>query len=173
MTVVIYRSKYGATKNYAQWIAEELGCECVEAKYFSARDFSKYETVIYGAGLYGNSIAGISLLTKNMDLLEGKKIIVFSTAVTPPDCREYYDGMVLDRSIPMELRGEIKVYNFLGKMILKEMSLPHRAAILSLKKVMGAKKNRTELEQMLYELCSCEGDFCDRASIAELVEYAR
>ena len=29
-TIVVYKSKYGSTKAYAQWIAEELGCEAVE-----------------------------------------------------------------------------------------------------------------------------------------------
>jgi len=31
-TIVIYRSKYGSTKQYAEWIAEELGCEARDAK---------------------------------------------------------------------------------------------------------------------------------------------
>ena len=30
--IVIYKSKYGSTKAYAQWIAEELNCEAVDAK---------------------------------------------------------------------------------------------------------------------------------------------
>lgn len=25
--IVLYKSKYGATKKYAEWIAEELNCE--------------------------------------------------------------------------------------------------------------------------------------------------
>ena len=31
-TIVIYKTKYGGTKKYAEWIAEELGCDTVDAK---------------------------------------------------------------------------------------------------------------------------------------------
>ena len=50
-TVVIYESKYGSTKSYAQWIAEELSCPLFERKKFNPKDFEKYEVIIYGGGL--------------------------------------------------------------------------------------------------------------------------
>ena len=31
-TIVIYKTKYGSTKTYADWIAQELGCDAVDAK---------------------------------------------------------------------------------------------------------------------------------------------
>ena len=30
--IVLYQSKYGATRKYAEWIAEALGCSAVETK---------------------------------------------------------------------------------------------------------------------------------------------
>ncbi|MEE1351031.1 MAG: flavodoxin domain-containing protein [Clostridia bacterium] len=30
--IVIYKSKYGSTKQYAEWIADELNCLAVDAK---------------------------------------------------------------------------------------------------------------------------------------------
>lgn len=30
--VILYQSKYGATKKYADWISEETGFECIETK---------------------------------------------------------------------------------------------------------------------------------------------
>ena len=172
-TVVLYRSKYGSTKQYAEWIAEDLNCDCINADNFKVSDFDKYDTVIYGGGLYAESISGISLITKNMDKLEGKKIIVYSTGITPLDCREYYDKMVIERSFKFDITGKIKVYNFLGKMILEELFVPHRLAIKSLKKLMSSKENPTEMEKLLVELCDANGDFTDRAAIKDLVEYAK
>lgn len=31
-TVVLYQSKYGTTKKYAEWLAEELSCDLIETK---------------------------------------------------------------------------------------------------------------------------------------------
>ena len=33
--IVVYKTKYGSTKTYAEWIAEELGCDAVDAKKVS------------------------------------------------------------------------------------------------------------------------------------------
>ncbi len=169
--VVIYKSKYGSTKEYARWIAEELGCPIFEAKSISKDDLVNYDTIIYGGGLYAEIINGVSLITKNFDKLKNKKIAVFSTGITPLDCRGYYDKMVVEKNFKPEMCDTIKIFNFMGKMILDELSLPHRTAIKALKKLMGGKENPTEMEKLLVELCDKDGDFTDKSAIRDLIEY--
>lgn len=170
-TVVIYKSKYGSTKQYAEWIAQELGCECFDAKDVKADDLEKYDCIVYGGGLYAEVINGVSLITKNIDLLKGKKIAVFSTGITPLDCREYYDKMVIEKNFKGGLPENIKVFNYLGKMVISELTLVHRTALKTLKKVMSGKENPTEMERMLVDLCDADGDFSDKEQISELVFY--
>lgn len=171
--VVLYRSKYGATKTYAEWIGSELGCEALDAKSVKIDDILKYDTIIYGGGLYAETINGVILLTKNMDKLKDKKLIVYTTGITPLNCREYYDKLVLDKNFTSEMLEQIKVYNFMGKMILDELSFVHRSALKTLKQLMQGKKNPTEMEKLLIELCDANGDFTDKAAIKDLVEYAK
>ena len=171
--IVVYKSKYGSTKAYAEWIAEELGCEAVDAKSVKADDLTVYDAIVYGGGLYAEIISGVSLITKNLSKLEGKKIAVYSTGITPLDCREYYDKLVIEKNFKPEMLSEIKVYNFLGKMVIDELSLPHRTALKTLKKIMSGKENPTPMEKMLIDLCDASGDFSDRAAIAELVNYIK
>ncbi|MBR3932767.1 MAG: flavodoxin [Clostridia bacterium] len=171
--IVVYKSKYGSTKTYAQWIAKELGCDAKDAKEINSDALQDYDTIIYGGGLYAEVIAGVSLVTKNIDKLTGKKIIVFSTGLTPQDCREYYDKMVWEKNFKPEVRDKVKMFNFPGKMIVSELSLVHRTAIKTLKKIMSGKKNPTEMEKLLIDLCDADGDFSDKSLITELVEYAK
>ncbi|MBR4110524.1 MAG: flavodoxin domain-containing protein [Clostridia bacterium] len=172
-TVVVYKSKYGSTKQYAEWIAEELGCEALDAKKVKIDDLEKYDTIVYGGGLYAEVINGVILLTKNMDKLEGKKLIVYSTGITPLKYSEYYDKLVIEKNFKPEMLEKIKVYNFLGKMILDELTIVHRTALKTLKKIMQGKENPTEMEKLLVELCDANGDFSDREAIKDLVEYAK
>ncbi len=95
--IVIYKSRYGSSKTYAEWIAEELGCRAVDVKGLKVSELLKYDTVIFGGGLYAEMIAGIHFVTKNFEKLSEKKIIVFSTGITPLKYREYYDKMVLEK----------------------------------------------------------------------------
>ncbi len=171
--IVLYKSKYGSTKQYATWIAEALGCRAVDAKEVSIQDIEAYDTIVYGGGLYAEVIAGLTLITKNMEKLKDKKIAVFSTGITPVDCRDYYDRLVLEKNFKNGVPKNVKVFNFLGKMILSELSLPHRTAIKALKKLMGGKENPTEMEKLLVKLCDADGDFTDKAAIVPLVNYVK
>ena len=172
-SIVVYKSKYGSTKNYAEWIAQELSCEAVNAKKVNADDLTKYDTIIYGGGLYAEVINGVSLITKNIDKFKNKKIIVYSTGITPLNYREYYDKLVIEKNFKPEMLSKIKIYNFLGKMVLNELSFAHRTALKSLKKIMSSKENPTEMEKLLVELCDADGDFTDRNAIDELLNYAK
>lgn len=171
--IVIYKTKYGSTRTYAQWISEELNCPMVDAKTISVNDLTEYDTIIYGGGLYAEVINGVSLITKNFNALKEKKLVVFTTGITPLDCRDYYDKMVIEKNFNSEMSSEIKVYNFLGKMIIEELSLVHRTALKTLKKIMQSKENPTYMEKLLVELCDADGDFTDKNAITELLEYVR
>ncbi len=168
-TIVIYKSKYGSTKKYAEWISEEISCPLREAKEVYLKDLEQYDVIIYGGGLYAEVINGVSLITKNFEKLKDKKIIVFSTGITPLDCKEYYDKLVVEKNFKPYMLEKIKVYNFLGKMVLSELSVPHRTALKALKKIMSSKEKPTEMEKLLIELCDADGDFSDRKSISELI----
>lgn len=167
--IVIYKTKYGSTKTYAQWIAEELGCDAVDAKSVKAEDLTEYDTIIYGGGLYAEVINGVVLITKNFDKLSDKRIFIYTTGITPIQYREYYDKLVLEKNFKPHMLEKIRVYNFLGKMITEELSLVHRTALKSLKKLMSGKENPTEMEQLLVKLCDTSEDFTDKSAIADLI----
>ena len=171
--IVIYKSKYGSTKKYAEWISEALSCDIAEVKSVKVNDLTQYDTIIYGGGLYAEVIAGVTLITKNFSKLRDKKLIVYTTGITPLDCREYYDTYVIKKNFKEHMLERIRVYNFLGRMVLDELSVPHRAALKMLKKIMSEKENPTEMEKMLITLCDADGDFTDRDALFELLEYAK
>lgn len=171
--IVIYKSKYGSTRDYANWIAEALCCKAVDAKSVKASELEDYDTIIYGGGLYAEVIAGVTLITKNFDKLKDKKLIVYTTGITPLTCRDYYDKMVIEKNFKPNMLSNIKVYNFMGKMVVDELSLVHKGAIKTLKKIMSSKENPTEMEKLLIDLCDADGDFTDKEAIKGLLEYAK
>ena len=171
--IVLYRSKYGSTKNYAQWIAEELDCEAKDAKGLTVDYLKDFDTIIYGGGLYAEIIAGVSLITKNIEKLKDKKLIVFTTGITPLDCREYYDDMVFEKNFKGDIKDKVKVFNYPGKMLNSELSVVHKTALKSLKAIMSKKESPTEMEKLLIDLCDFDADLSRRRLIKELVEYAK
>lgn len=171
--IVVYKTKYGSTKTYAQWIGEELDCKVADAKEIKIDELEKCDTIIYGGGLYAEIINGVSLITKNMDRLKNKKIAVYTTGITPLDCRDYYDKIVIEKNFKNGVAEGIKIFNFTGKMVMSELSAVHKGALKTLKKIMSSKKDPTEMERLLVKLCDADGDFSDRAQIVSLIKYIR
>ena len=172
-TVVVYKSKYGATKKYAEWISDELNCDLFDIKDVTIDFLSRYDVIIYGGGLYAEVINGLYNITKKLDILKDKKIIVFTTGITPLDIRDYYDKLVYEKNFKTEEAKKIKVYNYLGKMILDELSPVHRTALKGLKKIMSMKENPSDMEKLLIKLCDADGDFSDKNEIYDLIKYAK
>ena len=97
--IILYSSKYGATKRYAEWLADDTGFDCVETKNAKIGDVCTYDTIILGGGLFASRVAGISFLKKNIDKLSGKKIIVFCDGVSP------YDEHYISQLVELNMKG--------------------------------------------------------------------
>ena len=105
--------------------------------------------------------------------MKNKKIAVYTTGITPIDCRDYYDRMVIEKNFKPEMLSRVRVFNFLGKMVLDELSLVHRTALKTLKKIMSSKENPSEMEKLLVDLCDADGDFTDKSAIKDLIKYVQ
>lgn len=80
---VVYKSKTGFAKKYAEWISEELGADIFEANKINITKLEKYDGIVYGGSLHAVGIIGVKLITENMDRLKGKKLAVFATGASP------------------------------------------------------------------------------------------
>ena len=81
--IILYQSKYGATKRYADWLSEETGFKCIETKKADINEIVEYDTIVLGGGIYASGIAGLSFLKKNIKKLRDKKIVVFCCGASP------------------------------------------------------------------------------------------
>ena len=87
--IILYTSKYGSTKRYAEWLAEETGFDCVETKKAKLEAVKQYDTILLGGGIYASGIAGLPFLKKNMAQLREKKVIVFCDGASPYEERAF------------------------------------------------------------------------------------
>ena len=69
--IILYQSKYGSTKKYAQWLEEATGFEVMEVKKAKADTINGYDTVVLCGAVYASGIAGVSYLRKNKNMLAG------------------------------------------------------------------------------------------------------
>ena len=48
--IILYQSKYGATKKYAEWLKEATQFECMETKKADIKKVQEYDVIILGGG---------------------------------------------------------------------------------------------------------------------------
>lgn len=169
--VVIYQSKYGSTKKYAQWLGEELSCDLVETKKATVGQIEKYDVIILGGGIYASGIAGISFLKKNYSRLKDKKIIVFAVGASPYD--EKAMNALKERNFRNGL-GDIPCFYCRGAWKEDIMSWRDRTLCNLLKKSV-AKKDPATYEPWEVALMQASGSNCDwtdKEYLEQIIQFA-
>lgn len=72
-TLVVYQSSTGFTKQYAQWIGEEVGCEVKSVKEVNPQIVAGYDLIIHGGWIMGGMITGLDKILK----MSPKQLVTF------------------------------------------------------------------------------------------------
>lgn len=155
--IVIYQSKYGATKKYAEWIAEETGFDTIETSKAKVSDLQKYDVVLLGGGVYATGIAGISFLRKNMKALQGKKIIVFCDGASP------FEAQAFEAIKKQNMKDDLQAIPFFycrGGWDMEAMGFMDKHLCQMLRKAV-AKKNPDDYEAWEKALMAAGDEKCD------------
>lgn len=148
--IVIYASKYGAAKKYAEHIAKNLNCKALSLKEAQNMPLDAYDAVVFGGGIYVSKLNGAKFIVQNFDKLKGKKLAVFMTSLTPAEETKILQSYI-DASFPAEIQSKIKVYPFGGGMNINKLSFLHRPLIRGLAKMLAKKPpaERTDAESSM------------------------
>ena len=167
--VIVYKSRYGTTKRYAEWIAEALDAPVFEASEIKPAQLMSYDLVIYGGGLYVGGIDGVKLVAKN----PCKALAIFTVGLADPRVTNYSE--FFSKHFTENQLSQIKVFHLRGSIDYKRLGLIHKGLMAMLKQ-QTAKKNKSELtndDKMLLETYGKSTDFVDKASIAPIVTFAK
>lgn len=191
-TIVIYKSKYGASKQYAQWIAEELECPAVSIDEVKKSDLKNYDKIIYGGGVQAGGIKELDKFMKwiksdlkLLDMYRSGKITaedLKSSGVCEKHIAIFAVGINLDNT---EARQQLRDINF-PKNYMKHLPcyyLPGEyhpenlqgadKAIMGMAKKMLMKKRASEVTEDDHKLLECLEKGCnliDRERIRPLIE---
>jgi len=139
--LVIYKGKYGATKQYAMWIGQELRLPVASADRFPVDELPNYDYFILGSSVYIGKLEIKEWLKKNFQALQNKRIFFFQVAASPIEQiekRESYNKA----SLPSTILEKIRFYYLPGRMIMRNLSAWDRFMLR-----MGAKLAKDPIEK--------------------------
>lgn len=168
--IILYQSKYGATKKYADWLVEETGYDCIETKNAKVPNSQNYGVIILGGGVYASGIAGLQFIKKNIGQMADKKIAVFAVGASP------YDEKAIMQIREMHFKDElsnIPLFYCRGAWDEEKMKFADRTLCKMLQKAV-AKQNPEEYEPWQKALMCAVGQKCDwtdKSYLEPLLKY--
>lgn len=170
-TIVIYNSQTGFTKRYAEWIAESTGADCLALSAAKKKDLAAYEAIIFGGWACAGSISKISWFKGNMDKWADKKLIVFCVGASPIDNPEI--DIALKRNFNEPELKKIKTFYCPGGLNYEKMSTSSKLMMKMFVKMLKAKKDKTEAEQIMAKMISSSYDLSDKKYIEPILQYLK
>lgn len=168
--LVIYKSKYGATKKYADMLRKELPCDVCESRNWKTAKMASYDWVIFAGGIYASGISGLDVLRKNYELFRNRKVAIFCVGASPFD--ETALAEIKAHNLKEDLKG-VPVFYGRGAWDESIMSWKDRTLCKMLQKAI-AKKDADSCEPWMKALLSATGQKCDwtdKKYLIPLLEY--
>jgi len=166
---VVYKSRYGTTKQYAEWIAKALDAILLEASVVKPSQLASFDIVVYGGGLYAGGIDGVGLVTKN----PCKALVVFTVGLADPNTTDYSD--IQDKNFTQELRSKVKVFHLRGGIDYKKLGFVHKGMMSIMRKSI-LKKDEQEItaeDHEFLETYDSKVNYIDKNSIEPILAYVR
>ena len=170
--IILYQSKYGATKKYVDWLMESTNFDCIETSKANVEELQQYELIILCGGIYASGIAGLQFIRKNINKLNDKKILVFCVGASPYDETAFNE--VKSRNLREDLK-EIPLFYGRGAWDEESMTFKDKTLCKMLQKAI-AKKDPSTYEPWMKALMSAVGkkcDWTDKKYLKPLLEYIK
>lgn len=168
--IILYQSKYGSTKRYAQWLQEITGFDLIETKKADIKKVMNYNMIILGGGVYASGILGFSFIKKNIDTLKNKKIVVFCVGASPYDEKAY--NQVKEMHFKNKLK-DIPLFYCRGAWDMENMSMIDRNLCKMLQKAVS--RQNPDTYEPWQKALMCVGkdkcDWTDKEYLNPLIKY--
>lgn len=171
--LVMYKSKTGFTKKYAEMIAGELECTLMDIKDANAENISSYDVCVYGGGLYAGMVNGLKQAKEMFGKSEAKKFVVFATGGTPNEAAgTVLDEMWKNNLLPEELDNIAHFYMQSG-ICYEKMKFTDKALMKMVSVVMSKKTDKDGYDEAMAQAIKGSYDISDKKYIEPLVKYLK
>lgn len=174
--IVIYTSKRGSTKQYAEWIAEDLGCEALALSDAKDIDLYDYDCIIYGGWIRGSGIVDFDKFARMLDEELLSRLIVYGVGFADETAENYAQvwGYSIGRIDPKNTGGSI-LYILGGRYVPDEVTGMDKFMMKIMRSVLlsGSTPDAKLQANKIKERIDNGVDMVSRDNISSLVKDAR
>ena len=174
---VVYKSNYGAARSYAIYIAKALDADLYDLRRIKEFDFSRYDTIVFGGGLYAGKVNGLHFLSSHALELAGKKLCVYTTGISDPTIGANVERTekTVKKALPGPIAEKTRVFCFRSGIDYDDLSFNHRAMMATLHRVIAHKRpeKRSHDERTILGTYGKAVDFTDMTAADPLIAFVK
>ena len=170
-SVILYGSRYGSARRYAQELSKQTDIPAVS--YQEAPPLSKLETIVYIGALYAGGVLGLTKTLRRQSFGEHQRLVIVTVGLADPDILQNRENIrnALQKQIPAQLYGRAAVFHLRGAIDYQALSLGHRTMMALLHRSLQKKpaEEWSEEDKALMETYGKQADFVDFASLRPII----
>ncbi len=175
MNIIIYGSKYGTARQYAEHLGRQTNTE-VKA-FDDINDINTYNTIVYIGALYAGGVMGMKETLSKIDTLEDKKLVIATVGLADPDDPQNIETIRdnIKRQLPATLYEHADIYHLRGGIDYSRLSLKHKTMMWMLyKKTIKIPESERNAEvRAMLETYGKKVNFVDMKRLECLTDYLK
>ena len=169
--IVLYQSKTGFTRRYAELVGKELDCPAHPLKD-APSDLSGYAAVVFGSRLHARTLDGWKKAQKLLQSRGAQRLVVFATGAMPNEAEEQIQTMWEQNLTPAE-RDAIPHFYLQAGLCYEKMGGVDRAMMKFAAWAMTRKKAKTPEDEAFQAAIARSYDISDPKYLRPLADCLR
>ena len=107
---VVYSSKSGHTKQYADWLKEEIDdIDIIPAATFSPSQTMAYKLIIFACGVYGDKLSIMDFIKKNITAMAPQKTMIMAVSWYTNDSEDAKKKLI-EENYPEQFKNTVPIF---------------------------------------------------------------
>lgn len=166
--IIVYQSKTGFTKKYAEWIQEATKFDIINCEDITGDSFSTCDLVVYGSRIHAGKLDGFKKIKKLLP--NNVKVVVFATGGTPAT-EEHTINLMWESSFTKDELRTIPHFYMQSGLNYEMMPLGDKLIMKALAKMLGNKKNKSASESGCEQAIGHSYNAMEKEYISPLIKY--
>lgn len=166
--IVVYNSKTGFTRRYAEWIAQAIDADCRAIDEIENVDMRQYDLLLFGSWVHAETLKKRDWIKRQLPRWKGRRVGVFAVGAMPAGDAA---NRVFEQTFTPQERTQMRTFYLQGGLDYARMSCADRLLMAFMRKTLAGQKD-TKSGEML-KLLSESFDATDERAIEPIVQWAK
>lgn len=140
---IVYSSKCGHTKRYADWLKEDIDADVIALTSFAPNRMASYRLIIFACGVYGDKLSIMDFVKKNITSIPMQKTMVMAVSWYTNDSEEAKQKLIADNYPDQFKHNNVPLFVINSGIDKKLISPTDKVKLVAAKAMIDKKDGRT------------------------------